>query len=80
MNESESNPWQIGTIISMLLLGANDKATLITGAEYATLNFSWASMQAFAVVMEANTSRECHGYAKTRGFEVTGFTGTGTVP
>ena len=31
------------------------------------------------MVMEANTSRECHGYAKTRGFEVTGFAGTGTV-
>ena len=25
------------------------------------------------------TCRDCHGYAKTRGFEVTGFAGTGTV-
>ena len=23
--------------------------------------------------------RDCHGYGKTRGFEVTGFAGTGTV-
>jgi len=24
-------------------------------------------------------ARDCHGYGKTRGFEVTGFAGTGTV-
>ena len=27
----------------------------------------------------AQTTRECHGYGKTRGFEVTGLAGTGTV-
>ena len=36
-------------------------------------------MMVLSPVGEGGRVRDCHGYGKTHGFEVTGFVGTGTV-